>query len=134
MLRVAVGAASLLRVILYTALLGSAAITEPKSGWLTPWRRAVLAGTSALGCTACVLAMWLETPSWYIEKTLLRDIGTLYGIQGRHYIPFVLVALFALGTDALRCRMAWLLGAALTVIVVVNLAGLLAIRAAYYMP
>ena len=85
------------------------------------WRRAVLAGTSALGCTACVLAMWLETPSLYIEKTLLRDIGTLYGIQGRHYTPFVLVALFALGTDVLRCRTAWLLGAALTVIVVVNL-------------
>ncbi len=94
----------------------------------------MLAGTSALGCTACVLAMWLETPSLYIEKTLLRDIGTLYGIQGRHYIPFVLVALFALGTDVLRCRMAWLLGAALTVIVVVNLTGLLAIQAAYYLP
>ena len=78
--------------------------------------------------------MWIETPSWYIEKTLLRDIGTLYGIQGRHYIPFVLVAFFALASNMLRCRMAWLLGVALTVIVVVNLTGLLSIRAAYCLP
>jgi len=62
------------------------------------------------------------------HRNALRYTGTpLYSVRAGRVV-------FALGTDVLRCRMAWLLGAALTVIVVVNLTGLLAIQAAYYLP
>jgi uncharacterized membrane protein len=102
------------------------------SGLRWSWfQRAILLGVVLLGSLGCVVAMWLATPTSYIQDVILHNIGTLYGIQGRHFIPFGFPALVLLANRYLRVPSIVLIACASTCIITVNVVALLAIRSAY---
>lgn len=119
-------------VYLYVFLLLATALTNVADLQMTWMQRTILLFVALLGSLACVLAMWLATPDFYIKDKILHNDGTLFGIQGRHFIPFALPALLLLANRYLRLRLSWVLPAAAILIVLVNIDGLLAIIRAYY--
>ena len=119
-------------VYTYVLLLLAAALTSLSELRLTWMQRAILLGVALLGSFACVLAMWLQTPDAYIQNNILHNVGTFYGIQGRHFIPFVMPALLLLSNRFLRLRLSWFLPLAVVIVLLVNVDGLVAIKRAYY--
>jgi uncharacterized membrane protein len=119
-------------VITYLGLLLCAGIASLGDLRLSWFQRGVLLCAVLLGSGSCVLAMWLATPNFYIQDAILHDVGTLYGIQGRHFIPFVFAGLLFLSNRFLRGRLLWLLTLALLVIITVNTTAIVKIRQSYY--
>ena len=119
-------------VITYLGLLLCAGIASLSDLSLSWFQRGVSSLVVLLGSASCILAMWLATPNFYIQDTILHDVGTLYGIQGRHFIPFVFPFLLLFSNRFLRGRLLWLLLLAVAVIVTANVTALLAIQANYY--
>ncbi len=119
-------------VLMYVSMLVGAALTTLSELRLTWLQRSMFFGVAILGSAGCVLAMWLQTPDWYIQSAILHNTGTLYGIQGRHFIPFVLPALFALSNSKFRARSPWLIPFYAVLIVAVNIYGIISIQRAYY--
>lgn len=119
-------------VCLYLAqmlLVGLTGLFGFRLSWI---ERGIVASVVLIGCFGAILAMWLETPEFYIQNALLHNIGTLYGLQGRHYIPFGFPALLLLSNRALRLRPLWLCASAVSVILVANGIGIARIKQTYY--
>jgi uncharacterized membrane protein len=119
-------------VWLYVGLLLCVGLTGASALRLNWFQRCVLLGIVCAGSFGCMLAMWLETPDSYIHDAILHNVGTLYGLQGRHYIPFLFPGLLMLSNRYLRVRPLWLAVAAVVMVVLVNTVSLLAIRQAYF--
>lgn len=119
-------------VYLYVALLFSVGIASLSKLRLSWGQRTAVLCVVVGGCFGATLAMWLETPVSYIHDAILQNVGTLYGIQGRHYIPFALPALLLLSNRVVRIRPIWLVLATTLVALAVNIMGLAQIRQTYY--
>jgi uncharacterized membrane protein len=119
-------------VWLYVAqllLLGSSGLSEVHFSRL---ERGIVSGVVAMGCFVAMLAMWLETPQFYIQDAILHNVGTLYGIQGRHYIPIAFLAILLLSNRLIRFRPLWLCASAIFLILLANGVGILKIKQTYY--
>jgi len=119
-------------VVTYLGLLLAVGLTSLSDVQLGSAQRWILFCIGLIGSCACVLAMWLQTPDFYIQNAILHNIGTLYGIQGRHFIPFVFPSLLLLSNKRLVLNSSWMLPIAISIIIAVNVNGLAAIRGAYY--
>lgn len=121
-------------VWLYVAqmlLVGLTGLSDFRISWI---ERGIVAGVVMMGCFGAMLAMWLQTPEFYIKDAILHNVGTLYGIQGRHYIPFAFPAILLLSSRAIRVRPLWLGVSAVAVILFANGVGIAKIKQAYYGP
>jgi hypothetical protein len=87
-----------------------------------------------MGCFVAMLAMWLQTPQFYIQNAILHNVGTLYGIKGRHYIPVAFPAILLLSNRLIRFRPSWLCASAIILILLANGVGILKIKQTYYVP
>jgi uncharacterized membrane protein len=119
-------------VLLYLVALVCAGITS--TGLQLSWlQRGVLFAAAALGCLACVLAMWLITPNFFIQQDVLHNRGTFWGIQGRHFIPFAFPGLAFLSNRYFRVGLFWRVVSITIVVIAVNAAGILSIKRSYYL-
>jgi hypothetical protein len=119
-------------VVLYAGLLFYAGLTSLGKLRLSCLQRSILSGVLLLGSGSCILAMWLQTPEFYIQNAILHNMGNLYGIQGRHFIPFVFAGMISLANRFVSISLKWSVPLALIVVTVVNASALVAIRQAYY--
>jgi uncharacterized membrane protein len=114
-------------VMLGNAWLGGRAIA------LSLQARAILLAVVVLGVGSVLSAMWMaETPEPYIRETLLRDFGTLPGIQGRHFVPIAFPFLLLISWSRIRLRSVVLTMATAGVAAAACTAGLAAILRTYY--
>jgi uncharacterized membrane protein len=119
-------------VLLYIAELVLVGLTESNQLRLSWIDRGILFGCALMGCIGAMVAMWLQTPNAYIQEVILHNVGTLYGLQGRHYIPFAFPAILVLSNRMIRIRGVWLYASALAVILISNGIGLAKITQTYY--